>query len=342
MGDGTSKNPFIIADIYMLKAQNGNVTEGLDLSGKVFEKGIDLHEIDLTGDILDGAVLNGAVLKEAGLENCHLKGARLIGANLEGAFLEGAHLENTNLSRAHLENADLSGAQLGNAKLTAAHLEGAELFDANLEESFLVNAFLDGTNLSKAHLQGAYMHGAKFSASTEMASADWGNYILGEEIEGENTDKRYLLKWSGETYRRLKTWYTEHSVHDKAAEFYYREKEANRKSLKWRSKSTFWHRLTSEFARAFFGYGEKWNRILIWMAAVVFGLGGAYCLWGSFSSSSFSDTLYYSATSFTALGYGHWAPQPAGWAKGMGVAEAFLGVFMMALLLVTFVRKWTR
>lgn len=78
------------------------------------------------------------------------------------------------------------------------------------------------------------------------------------------------------------------------------------------------------------------------MAAVVFGLAGAYHLWGTFNSSSFSDALYYSATSFTALGYGQWAPQPIGWAKGMGVAEAFIGVFMMALLLVTFVRKWTR
>ena len=94
--------------------------------------------------------------------------------------------------------------------------------------------------------------------------------------------------------------------------------------------------------RVLFGYGEKWQRILIWIAGVIFGLAGAYHFWGSFSSSSFWDTLYYSATSFSALGYGNWAPEPTGWAKGMGAAEAFIGVSMMALLLVTFVRKWTR
>ncbi|GAI59594.1 unnamed protein product, partial [marine sediment metagenome] len=90
------------------------------------------------------------------------------------------------------------------------------------------------------------------------------------------------------------------------------------------------------------GYGERLKRILVWIFVIVFGLAAAYYFWGSFGTSSFGDTLYYSVASFTALGYGKWAPQPTGWAKGMGAAEAFIGVFMMALFLVTFVRKMTR
>lgn len=49
-----------------------------------------------------------------------------------------------------------------------------------------------------------------------------------------------------------------------------------------------------------------------------------------------------SAASFTALGYGSWASQPSVWAKGIGAAEAVIGVFMMALFLVTFTRKMVR
>ncbi|MBA7675747.1 hypothetical protein ES703_83984 [subsurface metagenome] len=127
-------------------------------------------------------------------------------------------------------------------------------------------------------------------------------------------------------------------MYDTAAKFYYREKEANRKALKWPSKN----RLAAGFMRVLFGYGEEWKRIFGWIATVIVVFAAAYYFWGSFSSSSFLDTLYYSATSFTALGYGNWAPQPTGWAKYAGAVEAVIGVSMMALLLVTFVRKWTR
>ena len=266
--------------------------------------------IDLSGESLNGIILRGA--------------------NLETAIFEKADLNEANLSGAYLEY-----AQFGEAWMGETNLQKAQLWNTNLERAYLGDARLDGCDLSHAGLKGIFLHNAEFTYNTKFGNVDWGDYILEEEKTG-------CLDLSQETYRRLRNWHTQHGIHDVAAEFYYREKEVTRKSLKWRSKSTFRHRLASEFFRVFFGYGEKWNRILIWMAAVVFGLAGAYHLWGSFSSSSFPNTLYYSATSFTALGYGHWAPQPTGWAKGVGVAEAFIGVFMMALLLVTFVRKWTR
>ncbi|GAI08573.1 unnamed protein product, partial [marine sediment metagenome] len=216
-----------------------------------------------------------------------------------------------------------------------AHLEGAYLFDAYLEGAYLLDTHLEGANLSSAHLEGAYLFDAKFSPDTKLEDADWGNYILGWEKKGH-------FGIAEGVYRCLKLWYTTAGMYDIAAKFYYREKEANRKGLKLFSKSSWNHRLAAEFMRAVFGYGEQWLNILFLIAVVIFGLAAAYYFWGSFSSSSFWDTLYYSAVSFTALGYGQWAPQPTGWAKVAGAAEAIIGVFMMALLLVTFVRKWTR
>jgi hypothetical protein len=93
-------------------------------------------------------------------------------------------------------------------------------------------------------------------------------------------------------------------------------------------------------SRLFFGYGEEWKRILGWIAVVVFGLAGAYHLFGGLN---ISHSIYYSVVSFTALGYGSWVSSPPEvWAQRIGAAESFVGVFMIALLLVTFVRKWTR
>jgi len=249
------------------------------------------------------------------LKKIILRDATLYGAHLEGAILEDAHLEG--------------------AYLTDAYLEGANLWGAHLEGAILVGTHLEGANLSRAHLEGALLWDVKFPPDTKLENADWGNYILGWE-------KRGFFDMAAATYRCLKLWYTTAGMHDIAAKFYYREKEANRKGLKLFSKSSWNHRLAAEFMRAVFGYGEQWLNILFLIAVVIFGLAAAYYFWGSFSSSSFWDTLYYSAVSFTALGYGQWAPQPTGWAKVAGAAEAIIGVFMMALLLVTFVRKWTK
>jgi len=317
MGDGTEKNPFTREDVLEAIEKNGGTARGLDLSGKKFEPRINLGKLDLKKIIIRDATLYGA----------HLEGAILEDAHLEGAYLADAYLEGANLWRAHLEG----------AKLLGTHLEGA--------------------NLSGAHLEGTYLFDAKFSPDTNLEDADWGNYILGWEKKGH-------FGIAEGVYRRLKRWYTDAGMYDIAGEFFFREMTARRKNYWWPgSKSKSFKELLhpfkpKELSRAIFprkpfhwawskllsvlcGYGERPIRVVISVFVVVLVLAAAYYLWGSFSSSSFWDTLYYSAVSFTALGYG-WAPQPTGWAKGVGAAEAFVGVFMMALFLITFIRKMTR
>ena len=72
----------------------------------------------------------------------------------------------------------------------------------------------------------------------------------------------------------------------------------------------------------------------------IFGSAVAYSLFGGLD---LPYSLYFSVISFTALGYGSWVNiRPEGWVQALGATESFIGVFMMALLLVTFVRKWTR
>jgi hypothetical protein len=296
MGDGTKKNPYTRKDMLRLIKENGGTAVVLDLSGKVFEEGINLTILNLQEIILGGT---------------HLEGANLEGAHLEGAYLWGTHLEGAYLWGTHLEGADLEGAHLEGANLGRAHLEGA---------------YLRGT-----HLAGAKLAGIEFPPNTKLDGVDWGNYKIGEELS-EN------FQVAGSIYRRLKQWYTNAGLVGIAAKFYYREKEVSRKALKWRSKD-WHHRLAAEFMRALFGYGEDWRRILGWMAAFLILFAAAYYFWGKLE---LLDSLYFSAVSFTALGYGSWVKEATGWVKVLGAFEAFVGVFMMALLLVTFVRQWTR
>ncbi len=348
MGDGTREKPYTREDVERRVRRNGRTAKGLDLSGKVFKEETNLR----------GFYLNEIILNEAVLEKCHLEGVRLIGAHLKGAVLRDSHLESANLSGAHLEEADLVGAHLEKARLWRVHLEGAELFDAHLEEAELLNAFLDKTRLLKAHLQGAHLSDAKFSPNTEMESVDWGNYILGEEKEAEKETQRHLFQRAEATYRRLKQWYTNAGVYDIAGEFLFREMEAKRKNLRWlqpqERRWLGWWPLQGEKVRLnvykwLYGYGERPWRVVAWGLSVLLGSTLIYFfLRGvaphTLTVPAFLGSLYYSAVSFTALGYGPWfqASSVRPWVQGVGAAEAIIGVFMIALFLITFVRKMTR
>ena len=349
----------------------GAYLEGADLSGA------HLEGADLQGVHLEGVNLSGAHLKKAELLKAHLEKARLPDAHLEGADLEearldwadlsgayfkeaylmNAHLEGVNLSGAHLEGAHLEDTSLEGARLSDAHLEGANLQRANLQGATLQQAHLQqanlkycdlrgvDTNLIKADLEGAKLYAADlFQANIE--GINWGSkYIVGEEQESEQeTDKdkkRELIKEAASVYRNLKRWYTEQGMYDVAGEFFFREMTARRKTLKWRPRP--FPRIWSMFVSFICGYGERPLRAIIWAASVIIGLAVIYFLIGTtWDWGAFGNSLYFSALSFTTLGYGSWLEISNAWIKGIGVFESLIGIFTIALFLITFVRKMTR
>jgi hypothetical protein len=282
----------------------------------------DLRQADLTGLDLHGAILQGTNLQQANLWRANLQGAHLSEANLQRANLSGANLQKANLADAELQQANLRRTNLQRANLSGANLQEANLADANLGGADLRDARLRRARLQRANLRDADLEGA-----------NWGDYVLGEEIAG-------AFNVAASAYRALKQRHTEAGMYDIAGEFHYREMEARRK-LAWQERG--WpYALTMYALRFLYGYGERPLRVIGWAAAVVFGLALVHWLFGTVAGG-FLDALYYSAVSFPALGYGQWAPEPQGWAgRFLGAGESFLGVFMMALFLVTFTRKMTR
>ena len=107
--------------------------------------------------------------------------------------------------------------------------------------------------------------------------------------------------------------------------------------------SELWKLLFLGLYEQLMGYGERPWRVARAAIAVMIGLALAYYFLGAFSPPvRFIDAFYFSAVSFSALGYGGWVPEPSGWARYMAAAESFLGVFTFALFLVTFLRKMSR
>ena len=347
MGDGTKENPYTREDVLRLIKKNGGTAAGLDLSGKYFVDGIDLIGFNLEGIILKEAILwdmESVDLERedptAGLEGAHLEGTSLMYANLEGVHILASHLE----------GADLFNANLKNALLTGAHLEGANLSLANLE----------GAKMREASLEKALLAGIKLSNDTILTDVKWGNYVLLEEIKA-------IFTVAEITYRQLKMWYSTAGIYDVAGEFFYREMEAKRKQVQesiqeqfekckgWRflvylcKEKDFGNWIRLWIYRLIFGYGEKPWRVVIWGISVLLGSTLLYFfLRGvaphTLTAEALLSSLYYSAVSFTALGYGPWFSTGSvrSWAQGVGAAEAIIGVFTIALFLVTFTRKMTR
>jgi len=332
-------------DVLRLIEEHGG-PEGLDLSERNLRKadlsGLDLHGANLSWAKLEGADLRGANLQGAHLWRADSHGARLSQANLQGANLYEVNLRGANLSHASLQGAHLRSANLQAANLRVADLRGADVSDANLRGADLRWAGLRGADISHANLQGADLRRADLRRASladaslrdaKLDGARWGDYKLGEEIAGD-------FRPVASVYRGLKQRHTEAGMYDMAGRFFYREMEARRK-LAWKVRNRP-YALGMHALRFLYGYGERPERVVASAAAVVFVLALVHWVFGTVSGA-FWDALYYSAVSFTALGYGDWAPDPQGWAgRFLGVGEALMGVFMMALFLVTFTRKMTR
>jgi len=106
-----------------------------------------------------------------------------------------------------------------------------------------------------------------------------------------------------------------------------------------------YHWLGLTFSFFLWGYGERPVRTFICAIFVIFGAAFLYTF-GRFSSGSlvfkpdFLKALYFSTITFTTVGYGDITP--IGFTKGIAMIEAFGGIFVGPILIVSLSRKFLR
>lgn len=164
--------------------------------------GIDLHNVDLRGDLLVAADLAHANLRYANLRGADLTSANLAWADLDSAILLEANLTDADLKyvdnlrsavfdSANLTRADLSRANLGHAVLIRTDLTEAILFEANLTDADLRSATLMGANLVGARLSRANLCGADLGAA-KLVGADLTGADL-TDVDLTRADLRYAV-----------------------------------------------------------------------------------------------------------------------------------------------------
>jgi len=158
---------------------------------------------------------------------------------------------------------------------------------------------------------------------------------------------------ASQIYRTLKNYFRNEGIYERSGDYYYREKVVEKKIYREKNKGKY---LGSLLLDLLCGYGEKPGRIIFSSLAWIFFNSFIYFIFGiekgvaeigfSFQASvsvnvtNFLNCLYFSFVTFTTLGYGDL--HPVGITKTFATVEAFTGVFMLALFVLTMGRKMMR
>ena len=275
---------------------------------------------------LQGAPLDQQVLPKAHLEFANLKGAHLRNAHLEGAFLGLADLRGAKLRRAHLERADLGGAKLGAAVLWATYLQGAMLRGAHLEGADLTLAHLEGADLLGADLRGAWLLGTR-ADKTGFAGIMW------RAEDGSLPDPAL---YRGFDVRGIR-------YSDPLFDQFVRQSEFIRRCRETWPRWAFWPwKVTCNCGRSLL----RW---LLTCSIVIIYFGLLFLCWdwagnplvelARTSPKTWLTPFYFSAVTFSTLGFGDVAP--CHWGGELAVmAEVFLGYVFLGGAISIFTTKF--
>jgi len=352
-----------------------SIMRGAELNGADLQIA-DLREVDLRGANLKGSNIRGSNLKDANLKYSNLEGAILSNSNLQDAdfaraqlknvYMQGSSMQRANLRECDIENANLSDANLENAILRGANMKGANINNANLHNADIFNVKVEGIkNLRYAKIddliiperraddhRAAREHEEAIKLYDEAMATyiDLKNYFSGEGLYGRSGDF-YIREWSvkGKLQRTASDLPAEKL---KGIRFlrYYLPFSFNRKNSRFFSlfaKFECWTNwVLNKVLYTVAKYGESPLRVLgtslsiIMIYSIIYWIVGGITTGGSGFKASFPESFYFSAVTFTTLGYGDYQPIPD--FQILAISEAFIGAFVLAFFVVVVSRKLIR
>ena len=337
-----------------------------------------LRGVDLTHASLSGADLTQAFLLSADLENASFGNADLTQANLRSGDLTNADLDDATLTRANLEDATLESADLDGTDLTDAKLHNCRLQDVYISEE---TEFGDRCGYERAadpydilswEVVGPLMEPVKLTRDDHhlyqggrLATA-WHRfrYWTGRHPDYKPDDEDIEnLEKAISTYRTYQRLHRENSLPGDIPHYFYREKEMRRLKALAEGDRRDW--ATRVLQKWVMGYGEKPWRVVGTSVLTILGFGVLYSLAGGIHTTGgegehlaydFLPTiplstpgwleillgnLYFSAVTFSTLGYGDVEPA-SGAVQFLASAQSIIGAGLMALLVAVLARRITR
>ena len=154
--------------------------------------------------------------------------------------------------------------------------------------------------------------------------------------------------------RNLKLSYRKVGNYDMAGSFFIGKMECKRKNAfyNWYKKiiniKSFFSWIFYEILKVTSGYGERISNVFVFSGLIVFIFAGLVNKYNGITTKmgvpyvpSFLNSLYFSAVTFTTLGFGDFTPFNIKF-RMLSAFVAFIGAFMMATFVLVFARKMTR
>jgi hypothetical protein len=281
-----------------------------------------------------------------------------IGKDLRGINIASIDIpHNMDFSRFHLAAAIFEATDLSFAKFAFAHLEYA-----SFNGSILSHAIFKGAHMVKTTFVGSDLNMAIFAEAVIDGYQLIAHKTFMEDGFKDYTEKNGFIDKKPGFYNLIKVKYKELGKYDEMIPFHILEMRSHRdekfrieKEIIKDGKPTIKYTRTplwfveKLFFDICFGYGEKWYKVFVTAIITVFGFTFLYSLAGPLQScydpniliSNWIDIFYFSLVNFTCVGSQDILPGNIYHRFLMGL-ESIVGLFLLTLVIVIFVRKMIR
>lgn len=307
--------------------------------------GADFHDVTAPGAVFDDATARRAAFDYATTPSAQFRGAGLEDAEFVRASLPGADFTNAMLREASLVQVRANGSVFDDAVLKSVDLTDADFEDATMWGATLERANCTRTRLLSADLRAATLYGATLAEVHANSATEF------PEPPPTEPDR---AAW---TYRAVERVARENSLSRLGRKSFVARKDARRAEARTDGDSGTWLYLWG--TNALMRYGVSWLRVVGVSAVAVAVFAVAFTLVGGVRPSTSSSApvafntvsvsvpepvaalavnAYFSAVTFTTLGYGDLQPA-TGAAQTLAGVESYLGAVLIALLVYVFGRR---
>ncbi len=280
-----------------------------------------------------------------------------VGKDLRGINIASIEIPHgLNFSRFHFAGAILEASDLSLANFSFAHLEytsfnGSILNRTIFKGAMMVHTTFVGSNMDMAILAEAVVDGYPLIAHKTFMEDGFRDFSLKFGFIDKKPGFYGMIKLKYKELGRYDEMIPFHilEMRSKRDEKFTIEKEVNKegKAVLKRFRTPLWF-IEKLFFDICFGYGEKWYRVFFTAISVVIAFSFLYMIeplksnWDpNLTTTSWIDTLYFSAVNFTNLGSQDWLPGGSLHRLFMGI-ESISGLFLITLIIVIFTRKMIR
>jgi hypothetical protein len=337
---------------------------------ETYLRGATFSETDMTEATFSETYLTGATFSETDMTEATFSETDLYGATFSETYLYGATFSETDLREVRFLPACIIPTDVENSP---NHSLGTSLEDVQLEDG----TDLRGADLSGARLYQTAFRDVRINDGTQFGLED-GNY--GEKCRydydpntdvsvEEDTSRLEAAAW---TYRRLESLFEENAIGDRARNAHIRKEEAERSYQKKQIQNGAlsddpWLVLLRRFIVSSLNWrlhrhGESLTQLLKISVGFIFACGILYPFVGGIGTDhsegpyritsiselftpemwgDIANGLYFSAITFTTIGYGDFYPAGTG-SRILVALESLAGALIIALFVFVIGRRVAR